>query len=64
MFVQTMSRPSPVDSETQTVDSLMGEPVKATGSTIREFHNEPIAVQFYTGLENYELFWPVWVISV
>ena len=53
--VQTLPRPTPVDSGTQTVDSLMVEPVKA-GTTIREFRNEPVAVQFYTGLENYELF--------
>ena len=53
--VQTMSRPAPVDSETQIVNSLTVEPVKATGSTVRECHNEPVAVQFYTGLENYEL---------
>jgi len=34
----------------------MVEPVKATGTTISEFRNEPVAVQFYMGLENYELF--------
>ena len=34
----------------------MVEPVKATGTTIREFRNEPVAVQFYTGLENHEPF--------
>ena len=62
--VQTLPRPAPVDSKTQRVDSVMVEPVKATGTTIREFRNEPVAVQFYTGLENYEpfciMFWPVW----